>query len=201
MAKAKSNVDEVAALEAKLKRAKGGSLTKREEALVRAYETEQFKANADAFSRAVPKGIYCAMAGRQQKVVDEFGIRYDIMIDRSEINLYTVIAQLHDRVSELAKYARPRLDDEEMDLEREKLKQEIGKLQRQSSILQIEIEKHMDQLVSRTSLNQGLEWLSAKLRTLGTRIHSVAGQDGVDAVNEFLDDLATELEKGGQLHF
>ncbi len=201
MAKSIPAVDEVAALTAKLKLAKGESLNKKETTLVNQYDARNFQVAMEAFLTSVPKGIYCELAGRQHKVVDDFGRRYDVPCDLPVINLHAVISTLHSRVSELAAVARPHLDGDEAELEKEKLKQEIGKLQRQSAILQIDIEKHMDQLVEKTSLNSGMEWLSAKLRTLGTRIHSVSGQDGVDAVNEFLDDLAVELEKGGSLHF
>ena len=201
MTKSKPAVDEVAALEAKLKRARGGSLSKKEESTIRAYDAEQFRVALDAWIEAVPKGVYCDLAGRQHKVVDEFGQRYDVPCDLPTINLRSVLSTLHARVSELAKVARPHLDGDEAELEKEKLKQEIGKLQRQSSLLQIEIENKMDQLIEKRSIHTGLEWLSAKLRTLGTRIHSVAGQDGVDALNEFLEDLASELDKGGALNF
>jgi hypothetical protein len=200
VAKSKAT-DPIAALEAKLKLARGGTLLKREEQLIESYDRQQFAEVVDKFLHAVPKGVYCELAGRQHKVVDEFGDRYDIPCDLPSIDLFAVVSALHSRVSELAAAARPYLDGDEAELEKEKLKQEIGKLQRQSSLLQIDIEKHMDQLVEKTSLNAGMEWLSARLRTLGSQVHRVAGDEALECVNEFLDALATELETGGAIHF
>jgi hypothetical protein len=201
VAKSIPAVDEVAALTAKLKHAKGESLTKKETTLVNQYDSRNFQVAMESFLGSVPKGIYCDLAGRQNKVVDEFGRRYDVPCDGPVINLHAVISTLHSRVSELAAVARPHLDGDEAELEKEKLKQEIGKLQRQSAILQIDIEKHMDQLVEKSSLNAGMEWLSARLRTLGSQVHRVAGDEALECVNEFLDALATELETGGAIHF
>lgn len=184
-----------------LRQAEGKTLTRQETATLTRWERERNLAFVDSFLRAIPKTLYCEMSGRQVKVVNEFGTRYSVDCNEPAVDLFRVIQQLHTRVSELAAVARPHLDGDDAELEREKLKQEIGKLQKQSSILQIEIEKHMDQLVRRSSIVAGMEFLSAKLRALGTRLHSVAGQDGVDALNEFIDDLTTELKKGGQLDF
>ena len=191
----------IAALELKLKQLRGTKLTQAEQKQLDSYEKQQAEIITREFCAAVPKMRYCELAGRQVKSVNEFGERYGIACDEEKVNLFSVIKDFHTLASELYKKAQTNLDLDEIELEREKLKQEIAKLQRQSAVLDIDIQKRMETLVDRVDIVAGLEWLSAKLRALGTRIHSLAGQDGVDAVNEFLDDLTTEMERGGQLHF
>ena len=58
----------------------------------------------------------------------------------------------------------------------------------------------MDKLLAKADVQNGLDWLASRLRAMGTQLHRVVGQPGVDAVNEFLDALAAEIE-GGALRF
>jgi hypothetical protein len=191
---------ERAALRARLKEIDGGKLTRAELATVERWRRAEFERQRDAFLRALPKGVYCALAGRQHKVVDEFGGRYDIPIDGPTVDLFAAVNALHSRVSELAAAARPALEGDESDLLREKLKQEIGKLQRQSASLQIDLDTHMQKLLARVDVQNGLEWLAGQLRALGSRLYREAGPTAQDAVNDFLDTLAAELD-GGKLRF
>lgn len=191
---------ELAGLKARTKQIDGGKLTARETTALAKWQREMAAELRDQVLRAIPKGVYCELAGRQQKVVDEFGARYDIPVDVPTINLFAVIKDLHTRVSELAAAARPNLDADEEELVKEKLRQEIGKLQRQSAALQIELDRHMDKLLAKADVQAGLDWLASRLRAMGTQLHRVVGQPGVDAVNEFLDALAAEIE-GGALRF
>jgi hypothetical protein len=187
---------ELAGIAARAKQLKGDKLTTRETQALTRWQRELAAELRATILSEIPKGIYCEMAGRQQKVVDEFGARYDIAVDVPTINLFVVIKELHTRVSELAAAARPNLDADEEELVKEKLRQEIGKLQRQSAGLQIELDRHMDKLLAKADVQAGLEWLASRLRALGTQLHRVCGQPGVDAVNEFLDALAAEVEAG-----
>jgi hypothetical protein len=187
-------------LRARLKQLDGGKLTTREAKAIDRWQRESNAASRDALLRAIPKTLYCELAGRQQKVVDEFGQRYDVPVDGPTVNLFAVVKELHTRISELAAAARPNLDADESELVREKLRQEIGKLQRQSAGLQIELDRHMDKLLAKSDVQTGLDWLSSRLRALGTQLHRVVGQQGIDVVNEFLDALATEID-GGALRF
>lgn len=187
---------EAAGLKARLKELDGGKLTTRERSALDRWRRESIEDARDAFLTEVPKGLYCKLAGRQHKVVDEFGTRYDIAVDMPVIDLSIVIEQLHSRVSELAAAARPNMEGDEAELVREKLRQEIGKLQRQSATLQIELDKHMDKLLAKGDVAVGMDWLSDRLRGLGSHLYRVCGQEAVDAVNEFLEAMAVELEAG-----
>lgn len=191
----------VECLELKLRQARGDKLTKAQEARIRGYDARIAEETIDRFLTAVPKGRYCELAGRQQKVVDEFAERYEVPCGESTIDLYAALSSLHTRVSEFAAAARLNLDADAAELEREKLRQQIGKLDKEQARLKIEIEKHMDQLIARSDVRAGMEWLSAKLRTLGTQIYSRAGQDGLDCLNQFLREFERELEAGGAVHF
>jgi hypothetical protein len=191
---------ELAGIAARKKQIEGGKLTARETTALAKWQREMAQEMRGQFLKEIPKGVYCELAGRQQKVVDEFGARYDIPVDVPTINLYAVIKDLHTRVSELAAAARPNLDADEAELVREKLRQEIGKLQRQSAALQIDLDRHMDKLLAKSDVQTGLDWLASRLRAMGTQLHRVCGQAGIDVVNEFLDALAAEIE-GGALRF
>jgi hypothetical protein len=187
-------------LRARLKQLDGGKITTREAKAIERWQREHAVEIREPLLRAVPKGLYCELAGRQQKVVDEFADRYDLAVGGPTVNLFAVVKELHTRVSELAAAARPNLDADESELVREKLRQEIGKLQRQSAGLQIELDKHMDKLLAKSDVQTGLDWLSSRLRALGTQLHRVVGQPGIDVVNEFLDALSAEID-GGALRF
>jgi hypothetical protein len=191
---------ELAGLAARKKEIECGKLTARESAALTKWQRESIAEVRTQLLREIPKGVYCEMAGRQQKVVDEFGSRYDIPVDVPTINLFAVIKDLHTRVSELAAAARPNLDADEEELVKEKLRQEIGKLQRQSAALQIDLDRNMDKLLNKADVQAGLDWLASRLRAMGTQLHRSVGQAGVDTVNEFLDALAAEVE-GGALRF
>jgi hypothetical protein len=192
---------EAAGIRARLKQIEGAKLTARESAALARWQKEYAAEARERILRAIPKGVYCELAGRAHNVVNEFGERYDIPVDVPEIDLYATINALHSRVSELAAAARPNLDADEAGLVREKLRQEIGKLQRQSAALQIDLDKHMEKLLAKSDVAAGLDWLSSRLRALGSHLFRAVGEPGVDAVNEFLDQLAAELEDGGALKF
>lgn len=192
---------EAAGLRARLKQLEGGKLTQREAAALARWQREYETEARERWLGRIPKGLYAELAGRAQNVIREFGERYQIPLEGAEVDLYAVVSALHTRVSELAAAARPNLDADEAELVREKLRQEIGKLQRQSATLQIELDKHMEKLLAKTDVAAGLDWLSSRLRALGSHLYRATGAAGVDAVNEFLDQLAAELDDGGALHF
>lgn len=187
---------EIAALEIRLKQLRGEPTTAAQLKTLERWNKHQLEAIRDASLRQLPKGIYCDLAGRQQKVVDEFGIRYDVPLAGPTVDLSDVVRTLHGRVSELAAAARPYLDADDAQLQREKLRREIQKLERQSEVLKIDIQTKYGELVPKAAVRERLEWISGKLQALGARLHRIAGDEAQRALNEFLDDLATELDGG-----
>lgn len=190
--------DEIDVLEIRLKQLRKQSVSKNDAIKAAAAIKRERESIRDELLKAIPKGVYCSLAGRQQKVVDDFGNRYDVAITGPVINLFEVISTLHSRVSEFAEIARPYLDGEDADLQRIKLKEEINKLQRQSEMLSIDIRTKMAELVKRSDVVDSLDWLSGQLRSLGMRLHREFGPTAQDAFNEFLEAMAVELD-GGQL--
>lgn len=188
--------EEIAALETRLRILRGEPVTAAAQKQLDKWNKTFFESVREQSLRSLPKGIYCSLAGRQQKVVDEFGIRYDVAITGPVIDLFAVIQTLHSRISELAAAARPYQDADDAELHREKLRQEIKKLERQSEQLSIDIKTKLAELVRRDDVREKLTWLSGKLQSLGARLHRVAGEEGQRALNEFLEDLAVEMDGG-----
>lgn len=188
--------EEIAALETRLRVLRGEPVTAAAQKQLDKWNKTFFESVREQSLRSLPKGVYCSLAGRQQKVVDEFGVRYDVAITGPVIDLYAVIQTLHSRVSELAAAARPYQDADDAELHREKLRQEIKKLERQSEQLSIDIRTKLSELVRRDDVREKLTWLSGKLQSLGARLHRVAGEEGQRALNEFLEDLAVEMDGG-----
>ena len=188
--------EELLFLEIRIKQLQGSDLTTREAACIARWDKRYRESIRSDLLRELPKGVFCDLAGRQRKSVDEFAANYRIPVDGPTINLYAVINSLLTRVSELAAIARKHDDVDEIELEREKLKQEIVKLRRQSEILDIDIKMRMNQLVSREDVAVRLSWLSGQLQALGSRLHRVGGPESQLALNEFLENLAVELDGG-----
>lgn len=178
------------------KELRGTPLTIKEAAFVNSFISRQKVSYRNELLREVPKTIYCDLAGRRNKSIDEFGIKYSIPINGPVINLFAAINALHSKVIELAATATELDDVDEIELEREKLKQEIVKLKRQSEILDIDIKTRMKELVSREDVADRLSWLSGQLQALGSRLHRVGGSESQLALNEFLENMAVELDGG-----
>jgi hypothetical protein len=187
---------EASAIAIRLRQLRSEKLTAKDAVFLERWNRDHTKAVCEAFLRCVPKGVYCQLAGRQQKVVDEFGARYEVALIGSSVNLFSVIATLHSRVSELAAIARPFQDADDAELHREKLRQEIIKLEHQSAGLKIDIDKKMNSLVEKSDVIERLEWLAGQLQSLGSRLHRVGGPEAQMALNEFLEAMAIELDGG-----
>jgi len=188
--------EEIRALEIRIKQLQTGSLNSKETNLLAAWTKRHRDSIREELFRDVPKTVYCDLAGRQRKSVDEFGATYAIPVHGPVINLYAAVQALHTRVIEFASMAKPYEDVDDIELEREKLKQEIGKLKRQSEVLDIDIKTRMNELVSRELVIDRLHWLSGQLRAFGARLHRVGGPETQIALNEFLEMISEELDGG-----
>jgi hypothetical protein len=186
---------EYVALQLRLKELDGSKLNRQERAALDLWQRTE-RANLLA---NLPKGVYCDLAGRQHKVIDDFAERYELPLRGATVDLGLVIKTLHTRVSELAALARPYADEDEAELARTKMREEIRKLERQSEKLRIEIQSQLKELVSRHEVKQRLEWLSGKLRGFGNQLHRIAGADAQLALNQFLEDLAVEMSANGEV--
>lgn len=191
MAKTKT-VDTVAALTAKLKQAKGGDLTKSEISLVKKYDEIVAESNREDALLNLPKGIYCKLSGRQQKVVDEQAVRYGLAIDGSKIDLYQVLKKFHDILAEWGPTINE-LQGAEGSLRTEKLRREIELLERRSKSIELDIKNKQDEFIDRNTLRIRMEWLANKLRTVSERLGKRFGADAQVLLNHALSQIEEEL--------
>lgn len=184
------------ALELRLKQLRGEGLNGKELGILDKWNRDYQAAVLIEGLRCVPKNVYCQMAGRQRNAVDEFAARYDVEVSGPSIDLYHVINALHSRIMELAAAARPYQDVDDAELQREKLRQEISKLQKQSESLQIDISTKLSELVPKRVVSERLDLLTGRLRSLGAQLYRVSGEQAQNILNEFLEGLAKEIDDG-----
>ncbi len=89
--------------------------------------------------RTVPKGLYCEMAGRQHKLIDDCVRRYNLPAAGETVDLFEVITFLHNL---LAKKGHRLADDDEIAaLEKQKVQQQVEKLRNESLRMQLTLER------------------------------------------------------------
>lgn len=213
MAKAKPSAEHARierAITAMLARHQGKKLTQTQARDLAWYEKlAQDKLTHD-YVMAVPKGVFCAMAGRQQKVIDEQADRYDLPIDGPTVDLYEAVKAYHDLITANARVIRP-ADDAELaengdldldeaqhhQLQTEKLRQEVVKLRQSNERLAIQVTRDRGDSIDRRELRDMLTWLSTRLEGLGQQLRSSAnGTEAQKTLNEFLQHLSEECDQG-----
>lgn len=200
----------IKALKAKLAAAEGKKLTQAQSRDVAWYDKQQADSIiTDALSE-IPKGVFCQMAGRQQKVIDEQADRYDLPIDGPTIDLFDAIRAYHDLITANARYLRPAddaamADAGELDLDEaehhqlatEKIRQEVIKLRQSNERLAIQVTRDRGDSIDRRALREMLAWLSTRLEGFGQQLRRAAdGAEAQKTLNEFLEHLAEECEQG-----
>lgn len=200
----------VRALKAKLAEAEGKKLTQAQARDVAWYDKQLAESIITDAMREIPKGVFCQMAGRQQKVIDEQADRYDLPIDGPTIDLFAAIKAYHDLITANARFIRP-ADDAELvdagelsledamhhDLQTEKLRQEVIKLRQSNERLAIQVTRDRGDSIDRRSLREMLAWLSTRLEGFGQQLRRASdGAEAQKTLNEFLEHLAEECEKG-----
>ena len=193
MATAKKQVDAVAALEAKLRQAKGQVLSRSEESLVKKYDELIAADIRQDFLISLPKGVYCKLSGRHQKVVDEQAVRYGLPIDGARIDLYQTLKRFHDLIAEWGPTMRE-LQGEEGSLRIEKLRREVELLENRSKSIVLDIKNKQDEFIDRNTLRVRMEWLANKLRTVSERLGKRFGPDAQLLLNHSLEQIEDELK-------
>lgn len=200
----------ISALKGKLALAEGKKPTQVQSRDAAWHDKTQADQAAQAFAAAVPKGIFCGFAGRQQKVIDEQADRYDLPIDGPTVDLNDAIRAYHDLITANARYIRPADDAESAengdldldeaqhhDLQTEKLRQEIIKLRQSNERLGIQVTRDRGDSIDRQHLREMLSWLSTRLEGFGQQLRTAAnGAEAQKTLNEFLEHLADECEQG-----
>lgn len=185
----------VAALQARVKHLQGTKLTRQQLRDVEWCQNAERRQAIDDWAAAVPKGEYCALAGRQHKLVDDAARNYGLPLDRATINLRDALTALHDLVAANAGRLRQDLSGDRYDLEEQKLRQQIIGLERDNEKKQIELQFTKGDAIPKAAVSDALVALSAKLRTLGQTLGRIS-PDARLALNEFLENMAVEVESG-----
>lgn len=198
------------ALEAALREHRGEKLTLPQQRDLDWYRRGQRSAAAAAMLKEIPKGLYCELASRQHKLIDDAAERYDLPIDGPTVNLFEAIKSLHDLIAANARFIRPAddadaIESDELELEGQsfqvlqlmKLQQEVQKLKHGNARLQIAVTRDRGDAIDRRELRDMLTWFSTRIEGLGQQLRrSGGGEDAAKCLNEFLDALASETERG-----
>lgn len=188
----KPKIDTVAALEAKLKEAKGQPLSKIEERLVRQYDEEKAIEIRDGILLNLPKGIYEKLSGRSQKVLLEQAKRYGLPFDGAKVDLFQVIRKFHEMLIEWGPVIRE-LEGEGGELKKEKNRLDIAILTKKDQLLELELREKHSEYINRELLRVRLEWLATKLRNAGERLGQRFGADAQHMLNNALKQIDEEL--------
>lgn len=187
---------EVAALKARIAQLEGRPLKRQEDRDLTWYLTKQREQLKEELLTNLPKGIFCDLAQRQHKTIDDMAERFGIPTDGPTVNLYIVVRFLYDWISE---HGSKITDDEyagREELLNSKLREEIGKLRLQQESLEIEISRRKDSLVDRVIVRERLQWLAGQLQAFGKRLARVGGPEAQQSLNEFLISLSDEMNSG-----
>lgn len=187
---------EVAALKARIAQLEGKPLKRQEERDLTWYLNRQREQLQKELLTMLPKGIFCDLAQRQHKTIDDMADRFGLPTDGPTVDLYIVVRALYDWISE---HGSKITDDEyagREELINAKLREEIGKLRLQQDSLEIEISRRRDSLVDRAAVRERLQWLAGQLQALGKRLARTGGDGAQKTLNEFLKSLAEEIDSG-----
>lgn len=190
------NAREIAALKARILALEGKPLSKTQTADLWWLTKRDSEAHVRSFLDSCPKGIYCELAGRQHKLIDDAAENHNLPLLGPTVNLFQAVKALHDRVIEYGSNRNPALDGDLEELKAEKLKREIVKLTHQATQLEIEIQRRRDSLVDRNEVRERLAWLSHFLEKIGKKLAKLGGENVHKLFNEHLETLAEELESG-----
>lgn len=138
---------------------------------------------------ALPKGLYCQLAGRQQKVIDEQGRRHQLPVLGPTVDLFDAVRKLHDILTEHGD--RIAGDDSiQSELNRETLAHQRTKRR----LLELEYEQKQDTIVGRDELAAIMAWWKHRLLAFGELLGRKHGADAQKDLNDLLRKAEAELE-------
>lgn len=158
------------------------------------YEREQDEQNRARLFAAVPKGEYCRMAGRQQKVVDGQARALGLPLDRPVINFYDVIPAFHDLLAKNWRKFR--------DLPSSTAGPAVGEspnLERlraaSADLRELELEEKRRTLVPREDVRRSLQLIAESIRQAGETLKRQFGNDALDSLNEALHQARSQVQR------
>ncbi|MGB7325949.1 MAG: hypothetical protein WBD31_13825 [Rubripirellula sp.] len=194
------------ALLAAVKKHRGGKLSQSESRDLAWWEkTHRESIIADALI-AIPKGLYCQLAGRQHKVVDDAAERFGLPIGGATVDLFDAIEALHQLIADNSRSIIPvNAGDDDGDsgdevvykLKLAELREKVRKLEVTNERQMISLTHDRGDSIDRQELRRLLQVLIVKLRAFGQQLRRASnGQEAQQACNEFLAMLSKEVEEG-----
>lgn len=173
---------------------RGETLSKKDRVDLDWYRKKLAAELVDTSLESIPKKLYLKLSGRATRVINDQATLYGLPMGGPTVDLFALIRGFHDL---LAKHSRTFVDSgDDDDLKRAKLKGEIEVLERRAKILDGEINQQRSRYIDRGELRRRLEWLVGRIADLGERLGKMGGPDVQRALNEFLEELASEVEGG-----
>ncbi len=175
------------------------ALTAQEKADIAWIERSDAAFVIDLFLKKCPKGEYCRLAGRQNKVIDDAARLYGFPVGGPEVNLYDAVKALHDFVAAHGARVRSSVEheDDREELEKEKLRKQIAGIELDNEHKHIDLEHARGDAIPKATLRDSLAALQARIRSFGQRLRrDQKNPEFVEAWNQFLEELATEIASG-----
>lgn len=173
----------------------GGKLNRSEQSKVDRYKAARDEHSRWAHYRTVPKKHWQAMSGRQQKILNEQALLYEIpTLDGPTIDLFAVIRWLHDF---LAANGRKLLTEDDQLLDSSVGGPAIERLRlARAQLAELDLAQRREQVVSREKMHQVLGQVAAMFRSGGERLQkSAGGADAYEIHEQMLDDVERLIER------
>jgi hypothetical protein len=187
---------EISALEARVKLLRKQKITLAEKQSIKWLADREWDESSQKFLKTLPKNVYCDLAGRARKTLDEQAEAYNLPLRKPALDMYEIVRVLHDRLIEFAESARLAETSEASGLKEEKLRQEIRRIETQNAILQVDLARKNSELTPRETVREALQWLTGQLLGLGSKLAKDHGELAQAKLNDFLDSMAYEIENG-----
>lgn len=188
----------VRALKARIKALEGEHVTRQDDKDIAWLAKIDRQATLEQLIHNFPKGVYCTLSSRQQKVIDEQAIRYQLPLRGETLDLGQVLTAFHDFLSSNAK----RLGDstsggnDRDSLELEKLRVQISQMQHRTELIKLDFAQASANTIHRHEVRERLQWLATQLRGFGQYLQRTFGDAAVKALNETLDKIEREILVG-----
>jgi hypothetical protein len=151
----------------------------------------------DKLLRELPKGLYCSLAGKQQRTIDDQARRYKLgsLLGRT-VNLYEVIAELHQLVAHNKGHLAALGETMDADLATEERRAKLTELQTRNAKNKLEYDQLSGRLLDRKELEHLFGWLANELRGLGSQLEAKYGPPAAELLGRRLDAIEREVMRG-----
>lgn len=167
-------------------------LTAKEKRALQRWDDEQKEALRHEHYLITPKKDFCALAGRQHKLVDDLHRNYGAPVDGSDVNLYKFVKWVFDFLSQNGRKLNKPEDGD--DLLSGPETPELEKLRRVNRELkEIDLAERRTQVLDRSKVRDGLNRVAAKIRDCGDALQRRFGPDALDLLLQHLDAVEGEI--------